>query len=180
VPVATLLAPRQALRPPSHVKRLTRAVVPAVLASILAGCAATPRVIPLSFSPDQPRPAARRIADYPEAFQAITAVMSQELKLPIPRVSLYLYPHRDAFERGLMTERRFGPELESASVARGVGGPDKILVNEGALLHVPWPDRIRFLAHEFTHTIQYDLARGRRGTSEQWLREVSGAPARAR
>jgi hypothetical protein len=64
--------------------------------------------------------------------------MSQELKLPIPRVSLDLYPHRDAFERGLVTERQFEPELarESASVARGVGGPDKILVNEGALLHV--------------------------------------------
>lgn len=75
---------------------------------------------------------------YPEAFQAIAVVMSQELKLPIPRVSLYLYPHRDAFERGLVTERQFEPELarESASVARGVGGPDKILVNEGALLHV--------------------------------------------
>jgi hypothetical protein len=152
-------------------KRLIRAVVPAVLASVLAGCAAAPRVIPISASAEQPL--AMRIADYPEAFQAITAVLSQELKLPIPRAALYLYPDREAFERGLVTELHFEPAQarESASFARGVGGPDKILANEAALVRVPWPARIQFLAHEFTHTIQYDLAKGRRSTSEQWLRE---------
>jgi hypothetical protein len=36
---------------------------------------------------------------------------------------------------------------------------------------VTWPDRVRFLAHEFTHTIQFDLAGGRHGSSQRWLRE---------
>jgi len=38
-------------------------------------------------------------------------------------------------------------------------------------VQVTWPDRVRFLAHEFTHTIQFDLAGGRHGSSQQWLRE---------
>jgi hypothetical protein len=145
----------------------------AVLAVLVAGCAATPRVVPITAAPGPPRVAADRIADYPEAFQAIAAVMSRELKLPIPPVALYLYPHRDAFQQGLVTERGMQPALaeQTAGYARGLGGADKILVNEGALARVPWPDRIRFLAHEFTHTIQFALADGRRSTSEQWLRE---------
>src|SRR5262249_42234499 len=60
---------------------------------------------------------------------------------------------------------------ETASFARGTGGPDKIVVNEAALVRTPWPDRVRFLAHEFTHTIEFDLAARRHGTSQQWLRE---------
>jgi hypothetical protein len=148
-------------------------LIAAAVALMLAGCASAPRIIPISVTPGQAPPAAERIADYPEAFQAIGVVMSRDLGLPVPRVSLYLYPHRDAFEEGLKAERHMEPGLarDSASFARGVGGPDKILVNEGALVHTPWPERVKFLAHEFTHTIQFDLARGRRGTSEQWLRE---------
>lgn len=99
--------------------------------------------------------------------------MSRKLNLPIPRVALYLYPNRDAFEEGLKTEAHMSPELAhgTASVSRGSGGPGKIVVNEAALVHTPWPDRVRFLAHEFTHTVQYELARGRHGSSHQWLRE---------
>lgn len=140
---------------------------------LLTGCAAAPRVIPITLSPGQPAASADRIGDYPEALRAITAVMHRELNLPIPRAYLYLYPHRDGFETGLVTERRFKPTLarDTANFAWGVGGPDKVLVNEAALVRVTWPERIRFLAHEFTHTIQYELANGRRSTSDQWLRE---------
>jgi hypothetical protein len=150
-----------------------RALALASLAVVLAACTAAPRVIPIAVAAGPPPHPASRIADYPEAFQAITAVVSQELMLPIPRASLYLYPHRDAFQRGLVTELQFTPALarDSASFAWGLGGHGKILVNEVALARVPWPERLRFLAHELTHTIQYDLAGGRRGTSEQWLRE---------
>ena len=159
---------------------LSRPGVPAVAGRLLlsalvmatTACSSAARVITVSESSEPPKPAAS-ITDYQDAFHAIAAVLGRDLGLPIPRVSVYLYPHRDAFERGLMAERNFEPGLarDSASFARGVGGPDKILVNEAALLHTPWPERIRFLSHEFTHTIQFDLARGRRGTSEQWLRE---------
>jgi hypothetical protein len=130
-------------------------------------------VVPLSFSAEEPPPAPPRIDNYPDAFRAIASVMSRPLNLPIPRVSLYLYPNRDAFEEGLKTEAHMSPELAhgTASVARGSGGPHKIVVNEAALVHTPWPERVRFLAHEFTHTIQFDLAGGRHGSSQQWLRE---------
>jgi hypothetical protein len=142
-------------------------------AFVLAGCAVAPRVIPVSVSPGQARPSAERIADYPEALAAIASVMVEELKLPVLRASLILYPHRDAFETGLVTERRFDPFLarDTARFSWGVGEPDNVLVNEAALLNVAWPDRIRFLAHEFTHTVQYAFANGRRSTSDQWLRE---------
>jgi len=152
----------------------------AVLALLLVGCSAAPRVIPIAVAPGQAPPAADRIADYPEAFQAIGVVMSRDLGLPVPPVSLYLYPNRDAFEQGLKAERHMEPGLarDAASFARGVGGPDKILVNEQALVRTPWPERVKFLAHEFTHTIQFDLAGGRRGRSAQWLREGSASSTR--
>lgn len=148
-------------------------LVAAAVALLLAGCSPAPRVIPISIAADQAPPPAQRIADYPGAFQAIGVVMKRDLGLPVPSVSLYLYPNRDAFEEGLKAERHFEPGMarDSASFARGVGGPDKILVNEGALVRTPWPERTKFLAHEFTHTIQYALAGGRHGTSDQWLRE---------
>jgi len=129
-------------------------------------------VIPLSESSEPPKPAAR-ITDYQDAFHAIAVVMGRDLGLPIPRVSLYLYPNRDAYEQGLRTELNVEPALARATAgfSRGMGGAEKILVNEDMLARTPWPERIRFLSHEFTHTIQYDLARGRRSTSAQWLRE---------
>lgn len=137
-----------------------------------AACSSAPRVIPLAETAAAPSVAAP-IADYQDAFQAIAGVFMRDLSLPVPRVSLYLYPDRGAFEQGLIAERKMDPALarDSASFARGVGGPDKILVNEAALAKWTWPERTRFLAHEFTHTVQYDMARGRRSTSEQWLRE---------
>jgi hypothetical protein len=46
-----------------------------------------------------------------------------------------------------------------------------VLANEEALERIPWSERIRVLAHELVHTVQYGLAGGRRGTSDQWLRE---------
>jgi hypothetical protein len=143
-----------------------------MLVLAVAGCASAARVIPISESSEPPKPVAR-INDYQDAVHAIAAVLGRDLGLPVPRVSLYLYPERAAFEWGLVAELKFDPALArtSASYARGVGGPDKILVNEAGLEQMPWPERIRFLAHELTHTIQYNLARGRRSTSEQWLRE---------
>jgi hypothetical protein len=149
-----------------------RRLLAAVLALAAAGCSSAPRVIPLSESSEPPKPAAR-VADYQDAFQAITSVMGRDLGLPIPRVSLYLYPNRESLEQGLIAELSLEPTQarDAASFARGMGGSEKILVNEAALVRTPWPERIRFLSHELTHTIQYDLARGRRSTSAQWLRE---------
>jgi hypothetical protein len=36
---------------------------------------------------------------------------------------------------------------------------------------MPWPAKIALLAHELGHSLQYELGGGKRGTSDQWLRE---------
>jgi hypothetical protein len=143
-----------------------------LIAVAAAACSSAPRVVQVAPPAGSPKPAAQ-ISDYQDAMDAIAAVMRRDLGLPVPRVALHLYPTRSAFQQGLVAEQRMEPELarDAASFARGVGGRDRILVNESALARLSWPERIRFLAHELTHTIQYDLARGRRGSSEQWLRE---------
>lgn len=143
-----------------------------LLGLVLAGCAAAPRIISMRASADAARPIGD-ITDYPTAFQAIASVMARDLRLPVPNASLYLYQHADAFELGLVTELRYEPTLarDVARFAWGVGGSAKVLVNEAALVSRTWAERVRFLAHEFTHTVQYDLSGGRRGTSDQWLRE---------
>jgi hypothetical protein len=84
-------------------------------------CSSAPRVIPLSESSEPPKPAAR-IADYQDAFHAIAVVMGRDLGLPIPRVSLYLYPNRDAYEQGLRTELNVEPALARATAgfSRGI------------------------------------------------------------
>jgi hypothetical protein len=86
-----------------------------------AGCSSAPRVIPLSESSEPPKPAAQ-IADYQDAFHAIAVVMGRDLGLPIPRVSLYLYPNRDAYEQGLRTELNVEPALARATAgfSRGI------------------------------------------------------------
>jgi hypothetical protein len=157
---------------PTAATSLKRAVNALIFALALAGCAPAARVAPIPEPSGPPKPAAR-IDDYQDAVQAIGAVLRRDLGLPVPSVSLYLYPDRDAFVRGLGSDLKFEPTLAQdwVSFERGVGGSDKILVNEAGLASAPWPERIRFLAHELTHMIQYDLAGGRRSTSEQWLRE---------
>jgi hypothetical protein len=137
-----------------------------------AACSSTPRVVPIA-PPAGPPKAAAQISDYQDAMDAIASVMQRDLGLPVPKVSLYLYPSRSAFEQGLAAVQRMDPALarDTAGFARGIGGRDRILVNESALARLAWPERIRFLAHEFTHTVEYNLGGGRRGASEQWLRE---------
>jgi nucleotide-binding universal stress UspA family protein len=46
-----------------------------------------------------------------------------------------------------------------------------VIVNENGLRDVGWHYRVGVLAHELTHTLQYEFSGGSRGTSEQWLRE---------
>jgi hypothetical protein len=52
-----------------------------------------------------------------------------------------------------------------------VSGPGRVLINEDELAEFGWHYRVGILAHELTHTLQYEYAGGTRGTSEQWLRE---------
>ena len=59
----------------------------------------------------------------------------------------------------------------TAQTLVAVSGYRRVLINDAAVRELPWPYRIALLAHELTHTIQYEWGGGTRGTSEQWLRE---------
>lgn len=144
-----------------------------LLLAALGGCAAA---VPAAVS--LPHPTARavshvdRIYDYPAAAASIAAVLEREMGVcPFP-VTFHFYPDVPAFETGLVA---FGLDplaaRDTATVMRGVGMRGRVLLNNDALQHISWPSRIRVLAHELIHSLQYELAGGIRGTSEQWLRE---------
>jgi hypothetical protein len=114
-----------------------------------------------------------RATDYDGILAVLGTVLREEFGLPVSQVKLFLYPNREAFETHLVNIVRFDPVYarEVAGWAVAVGAPDMVLANEEALERISWSERIRVLAHELVHTVQYGLAGGRRGTSDQWLRE---------
>jgi hypothetical protein len=113
-----------------------------------------------------------RIYDYQGALAAVASVFEHELGVaPFP-VTVHFYPDVAAFERALV---EFGQDAEAArgtaEAMRGVGMHGRVLLNHDAMDRLRWPDRVRMLAHELVHSLQYALTGGIRGTSEQWLRE---------
>ena len=140
---------------------------------LITGCVSAPRVIPISYAPGIQRPSADRIADYQDAIAAILSVMVEELKFPRIEATLILYPNIYEFESGLVTELRVEPILaaQTAKIAWAVASHKKVLASEWGLSRQAWHERIRVLAHEFTHTMEYALANGPGVTSDQWLLE---------
>jgi len=114
-----------------------------------------------------------RTSDYDRALTVVASVLKKEFELPVSQTKFLLYPNREVFEANLVHIVRFDPVYarEVAGWAVAVGAPEMVLANEEALERIPWSERIRVLAHELVHTVQYGLAGGRRGTSDQWLRE---------
>lgn len=139
-----------------------------------AACAsaAWPRVMNIGDIRAQPVARGEWIDSYETALASIAAMMEDDLGLPAPRAALYFHRDRDAFQAALEAD---GYEAEAARVTAAtltaVSGHRKVLVNEDELDEVPWPVRVALLAHELTHTLQYEWAGGVRGSSDQWLRE---------
>jgi hypothetical protein len=159
---------------------LTAARSPAWIACLAAplafvACAASvsgPRLVPVP-PPDTYCPARlERILHYQDALAAIARTFEGPLGLQRPRAVLELLADRRSFEAALV-ESGYPPEFARATARRVdlIGGYRRVLVNETALAPLPWSDRVRLLAHELAHALQYELGGGRRGASEQWLRE---------
>jgi hypothetical protein len=162
-------------RPPCAVRGRvrTRALACLVLA-VSAGCALA----------DEPRlvttpPAGARavthidaIDDYRTAVAAIAAVFERDLGFARFPVTFRFYPTFTAFE-GALVEIGYDPAFAktTARTMTAVGGHRSVLLNESAVARMDWPQRTLLLAHELTHSLQYELGGGRRGTSDQWLRE---------
>jgi hypothetical protein len=116
-------------------------------------------------------PSRHSIRDYPAALAAIVRVFERDLGLPAVDATLVLFPTRRSFEEGLL-EIGYPPRLaRDASSFDAIGGAKAILVSGPSVARFDWEQRVRLLAHELVHTLQYQLAGGTRGASEQWLRE---------
>jgi hypothetical protein len=146
--------------------------VAVVLCSACAQPLVEPTFVPLGPAAGQlPASPPDTLEDYPTALAAIVDVLESKLKLPRPQVTLVLFANRRSFEAGLLSIG-YPPELaRDASAFGAIGGARAILANAGILDTLPWPERVRLLAHELTHSVQYVLAGGKRGASDQWLRE---------
>ncbi len=134
-----------------------------------AGCSPAPRVVP---SPHDRAAAALAPHGYHAWWSRIAEVMEQELGFPPLDTVLVLLPHQHALEQELVRDG-MPPDLarQAASRLDAVGRAGKVLANQTSFRALPWPQRVVALAHELTHSAQYSLSGGRRGGSEQWLRE---------
>jgi Peptidase of plants and bacteria len=148
----------------------------AALALLAAGCAANPRALPVRLDPGALEVPVRvgPLTDYPAAVRAIAAVMARDLGLPLPSaVTLFIYPSREAYALGLTDVGGLSAARarEISGYSAGLGQHRRLFINEAALGTRAQRMWLGVLAHELTHVVQYQLAGGRRGQSEQWLRE---------
>jgi hypothetical protein len=140
---------------------------------VLAACAARlPEPVTLPQAGVRAPAHIDRIHDYQGAAAAIAAVFKRELGVPPFPVTFFFYRDNAAFEAALVdTGQDAASARDTARGMRGVGMHGRILLNHDGLSDLSWADRVRMLAHELVHSLQYELTGGLRGTSEQWLRE---------
>ncbi|HEV8310510.1 MAG TPA: hypothetical protein VGW35_22850 [Methylomirabilota bacterium] len=145
----------------------------AALAVAVAGCAPAPlifRVEPGLPSAAEPG----RLDDYASAVRTLAGIMVAELGLPLPRdLTVIVYPSRAAYARGLPDMIELTPPQagRTAKHSVGLGQHRRLFINDEALRGARPAARLGVVAHELTHVAQYELSGGRRGRSEQWLRE---------
>jgi len=164
-------------------------VFAALMCSVLAGCAGTggarstpafpahgaPRVIATDTLRARPAYDLDWITSYETALATVAEIMERDLRLPRLQVAVRFYRDTAAFEAALVGvgyDPRFA--RDTAEIMTAIGGYRGVLINERKLASRPWPSRIATLAHELTHSLQYELGGGHRGTSDQWLREGFG------
>lgn len=149
--------------------------VPLLCAAALA-CACAVSHEPQLVSVPQPglRPVSRleQIFDYRTAAATVVAISERDLGFPSFPITFRFYPHDGAFENALL-DSGYDPALarSTAKTMTAVGGHRGVLLNDLKLSVLAWPERVALLAHETGHSLQYELGGGRRGASEQWLRE---------
>lgn len=100
--------------------------------------------------------------------------MASELALPLPsRFAVFVFPSRAAYAEGLAkTGQMSAPRAaEIAAYSVGLGQHRQLFLNDGALRGACGSTWLAVIAHELTHSAQYELSGGRRGRSEQWIRE---------
>ena len=120
---------------------------------------------------DSAVPRSTRATTYEAALTVVLDGLARELALPRVEVSLVLFPNRRTFEQGLLQIGYTKALARSASSFNAIGGARAVLMNAATTDGLTRARRIRLIAHEVVHTLQYRLSGGTRGASEQWLRE---------
>jgi hypothetical protein len=145
-------------------------------AMLTAGCARETRVLQFWIAPDPPPvPAAPGdIVSYEEAVDTIAGIMVRELDIPLSGpLTVFVYPTREAYADGLVSTGGLAPE-QAAKIAEysiAVTEHGRLFVNDEDMRDLPRSTWLAMIAHELAHHAQYQLSGGRRGRSEQWLRE---------
>jgi hypothetical protein len=154
---------------------MRRALPWVIVTAASAACAsldAWPQVMTIGDNRAQPVARGEWIEDYDTALASVAALMKDALGLPAVQGALVFYRDRAAFRAAL---EQVGYTAEAARTTAetltAVGGHRRVLINDEGLRDTPWLARIALIAHELTHTVQYEWAGGVRGTSDQWLRE---------
>ncbi len=148
----------------------------AVGAMLTAGCAPETRELQFWIAPDPPpAPAAPHdIAGYGEAVRAIAGIMVRELDIPLSGpLSVFVYPTRETYADGLIRTGGLTSK-QAARVAEysiAVTEHGRLFINDEDMRDLARSAWLAMIAHELTHHAQYQLSGGRRGRSEQWLRE---------
>lgn len=147
----------------------------ALALALAAGCATTGPQRFTRVDVDRPiAPPLLRDASDSRVVATVSWVLTRQLGLPLSwPVTAYFYSSQEAFEEGLVAHG--SADLVSAKAqarfATGVGTAKGIFLRSDRLVAAPLLVRAGLIAHELTHMSQYELARGRRAGSEQWIRE---------
>jgi hypothetical protein len=141
---------------------------------IVSGCTLShePQLVTVPQSGLRPVTRLDQVFDYRAAAATVAWIFERDLGFPSFPATFAFYPHRQAFEQALL-DAGYDADLASstAKTMTAVGGHRRVLLNDAKLGSLAWADRIALLAHEFGHSLQYEFGGGRRGTSDQWLRE---------
>jgi hypothetical protein len=98
--------------------------------------------------------------------------MEAELGFPRLNAEIHFFSGREGLRGALLSEGHASATAESAvAVMSGMSSAGIVRIDTNAMYRLSWPARIWVLAHELAHVVQYQLSGGRRGSSEQWLRE---------
>ncbi|HEY1372232.1 MAG TPA: hypothetical protein VGH50_07160 [Candidatus Binatia bacterium] len=138
----------------------------------LAGCA-TVQTIPISYEPNVSRRSVGR-HDLDTAVKVIAAVMVEDLKLPAPDATVYLYngpENREVNINGVVELVHGSAGSKSAAFARASCPWHKVLADRDWLATLSWRARVRTMAHEMLHLVQFAVADWSCAEPHYWLME---------
>jgi hypothetical protein len=144
----------------------------AVVVSTSACAASGPVMVTVPQPGLQPASRLDSIFDYRTAAATVVSILERDLGFDSFPVTFHFYRDRVEFEKALLGGGYDANLARSTAAAMtAIGGHRAVLLNDSRFSSLPWSGRVAMLAHEWGHSLQYELGGGTRGTSDQWLRE---------